>query len=189
MGRLELEDLVLRHREELRAHIERQAGGLLRFESAEDLVHGLIANVFDHPFEARSKDEDRAWLFAAAGNYLAQRWRYWSALKRDTGRLIRTGMQTWSGSGEAHGLDALAASQTGVSTFAHRREQLVLATRALALLLPRDRQLVELAAEGLSNEELGERVGLSAAAAAKAKVRAIERLRKTHLLVQRGHAD
>ena len=74
MGRAELEALVLRHRAELRRHLERQAGGLLRFESAEDLLHGLIAILFDRPFEPRSAEEDRAWLFTAAHNFLAQIW-------------------------------------------------------------------------------------------------------------------
>lgn len=179
-----LERLLVDERAELAAYVERQAGGLLRFESAEDLLQGLLTSLLTRTFESRSPEQDRAWLRTSARNFLVQRWRYWSALKRDSGRLMRSGLQTWSGAGGE--LDDVIASQTGVTTFASRREQLVLLTRALALLMPRDRELVELAAEGLSNRELGERVGMSESTAARAKGRAIERLRKTHLLVQRG---
>jgi DNA-directed RNA polymerase specialized sigma24 family protein len=183
--------LVVAHRVELARFLERQAGDLLRFEATEDLLHGLIASLLDRgaAFASRSPEEDRAWLYGAARHFLNMRRRYWSAIKRDSGRLLRTGLKSWSESGlsrdAANAIEAIAASQTGVSTFAGRREQLVLAMRALALLLPRDRELVEWAAEGLSNEAIAERTGTTVAAAAKAKSRAIERLRKTHLLVQK----
>ena len=178
--------LVVAHRVELARFLERQAGDLLRFEATEDLLHGLIASLLDRgaAFASRSPEEDRAWLYGAARHFLNMRRRYWSAIKRDSGRLLRTGLKSWSESGlsrdAANAIEAIAASQTGVSTFAGRREQLV-----LALLLPRDRELVEWAAEGLSNEAIAERTGTTVAAAAKAKSRAIERLRKTHLLVQK----
>jgi DNA-directed RNA polymerase specialized sigma24 family protein len=178
--------LVVAHRVELARFLERQAGDLLRFEATEDLLHGLIASLLDRgaAFASRSPEEDRAWLYGVARHFLNMRRRYWSAIKRDSGRLLRTGLKSWSESGlsrdAANAIEAIAASQTGVSTFAGRREQLV-----LALLLPRDRELVEWAAEGLSNEAIAERTGTTVAAAAKAKSRAIERLRKTHLLVQK----
>jgi DNA-directed RNA polymerase specialized sigma24 family protein len=76
-----------------------------------------------------------------------------------------------------------AATATGPTTFASRREQLVLATKALDLLLPRDRDLVKWSGEGLSTEEQARRLDLSAEAAGRARRRALDRFRKAFRLV------
>jgi RNA polymerase sigma factor (sigma-70 family) len=169
--------------------LERNAAGLLRFESAQDLYGGLALELLskDTLFESRSATEDLAWLRETARFYLANRRRYWSALKRDTGRLLRTGLAGATGSGSKQLAD-FAASQTGPSTFAFRREQLVILTQALSILPDRDRQLVELTSTGTSNEEIGHMLGVTASAAAKAKARALGRLRKAHELATRAVA-
>ena len=147
---------IARHRSE-RVHIVRgRAGALLRFEGATDLVSGLVVELLSRTpdFEARGPEADRAWLFEAARLHLANRRRHWSTLKRETSRLLRTGLQGGSETGpKSNPIEAFAASQTGPRTFAFRREQLVLLTQATAVLLPHDRRLVELVTADRSNEE------------------------------------
>ena len=137
---------IARHRSE-RVHIVRgRAGALLRFEGATDLVSGLVVELLSRTpdFEERGPEADRAWLFEAARLHLANRRRHWSTLKRETSRLLRTGLQGGSETGpKSNPIEAFAASQTGPRTFAFRREQLVLLTQATAVLLPHDRRLVE----------------------------------------------
>ena len=186
----DLERVLTEQRDELLRFLERNAASLLRFESAQDLYGGLVLDLLSRTpeFTSLSPAADRAWLREAARFHLANRRRYWTALKRDTGRLMRTGMAERSAAGSSWGtpLDGVAASQTGPSTFADRREQVVLLTQALSVLPERDRRLVELASAELSNEDIGLELGLSAAAAAKAKSRALERLRKAHELAVRA---
>lgn len=185
----DLERVLSEHRGELVAYIRRHAAGLLRFESAQDLYGGLALELLskDALFESRSVAEDMAWLHETARFYMANRRRYWGALKRDTGRLLRTGLGGVTESGSSD-LAEFAASQTGPSTFAFRREQLVLLTQALSILPERDRRLVELASTGASNEDIAGRLDLTVSAAAKAKSRALERLKKAHQLAARSEA-
>ena len=184
-----LESALTEHRAELITYIKLHAAGLLRFESAQDLYGGLVLELLSKGalFESRSPVEDTAWLRETARFYMANRRRYWSALKRDTGRLMRTGLGGANPS-SAGGLVDFAASQTGPSTFAFRREQLVILTQALSVLPERDRRLVELASTGASNEDIAGQLGLSHSAAAKAKSRALERLKKAHELAARSEA-
>jgi DNA-directed RNA polymerase specialized sigma24 family protein len=184
-ARSRLEAALLEARPDLLQFLGRHAGPLvLRFESAEDLVQGLSSDLLARrPAPPQAPGEVRPWLFGAARNFAASRRRYWMACKRGSGKVLRLAAST-----ETATLGSLidpAASQAGPSTVAWKREQLVLAARALSLLLPKDRQLVEWASEGLSNAAIGERLGSTAPAAARAKARALERLRKTHELVLR----
>ena len=185
-SRARLHGLLSGLREELIGFLAQRAGPqLLRFEAAEDLAQGLIAELLGrNSSPPREADDARAWAFGAARRYAAERRRHWGALKRDGGRVLR-----FAAADETRTLGPMldpAASQTGPSTFAWRREQLVLAARAISLLLPRDRELVELASRGATNEEVAQELGLSTSAAARAKARALERLRKTHELVVRS---
>jgi DNA-directed RNA polymerase specialized sigma24 family protein len=56
----------------------------------------------------------------------------------------------------------------------------------MGLLLPRDRELVTWASNGLTGPEMATRLGISEEAAEKARARALERLRKAFSLVSRG---
>lgn len=176
--------IAAQHSELLR-FVERRAGGaLVRMESPEDLAQDVLARALRNAanFEWRDEAGLRAWLFEVARNHLQDRRVYWSALKRAGTAVLRL-------NGEFEGDDALreigdlAASVTGPSTFASRREQLAVAAKALALLLPRDRELVEGVAHGLSASEHALRLGLSTQAVESARKRALERLRKTFRLV------
>lgn len=87
-------------------------------------------------------------------------------------------------SGAAPVADVMA-SQTGPPTFAARREQLVLAAKATALLLPRDRKLVEWSSQGVSLNEMTTRLGVGIDNVTRARSRPLKRLRKTHELALR----
>jgi hypothetical protein len=80
-----------------------------------------------------------------------------------------------------------AGEDTGPQTFADRREQLDVAVKALALLLPRDQNLVRWASEGVDIQEQASRLGLSYDAAERAGARACERFRKAFRLARRAH--
>ena len=79
-----------------------------------------------------------------------------------------------------------AATATGPSTFAERRELLVLATKALTSLPQRDVDLVRWRSEGLGIDEQSERLGLSYAATQRAGLRALERFQAAFELVLRA---
>ena len=57
--------------------------------------------------------------------------------------------------------------------------------KALAVLLPRDQQLVRWSSEGLDSGAMAERLGISRDAADRARLRALERFRKAHRLLAR----
>lgn len=186
----ELERRIADQRAEILRFIERRAGGaLIRMESPEDLTQDVLARALRHSatFEWRDEASFRAWLYEVARNHLEDRREYWSALKRAGTQVLRLG--GWGESdGERFEPNDLAASVTGPSTFAARREQLAVAAKALALLLPRDRELIDGLTQGLSATEHAVRLGTSASAVESARKRALERLRKTFRLVlgQRG---
>jgi DNA-directed RNA polymerase specialized sigma24 family protein len=171
------------------ASIVRDEAGpaLLRFDAPDDLVQGAIHEALRAADTLRWEGDApfRSWVCTIARRHLSARRDYWFAMKR-------------GGSGSGHGpnphphaagvlrltLSGLAASQAGPATFAFRREQILLATKALAALLPRDRDLVTWAAAGLTAPDMAARLGLSEDAADKARERALARLRKAFLLLQ-----
>ena len=185
--RAELERRIAQQRAELLRFVERRAGGaLIRMETPEDLTQDVLARALRHAGNFVWRDEAgfRAWLFEVARNHLEDRRAHWSALKRAGAQALRLG-----DTDELNlGVDDLAASVTGPSTFAARREQVGLAAKALALLLPRDRELIEGLVDGLTAAQHAERLGTSTALVESARKRALERLRKTFRLVlgQRG---
>jgi RNA polymerase sigma factor (sigma-70 family) len=181
-------ELLERNRLDVQRFVERRAGGaLIRMESSEDLAQDICARALRHSesFELRDEPSFRAWLFEIARNHLEDRRDYWSALKRAGSDVLRLGAADVSGGWPAEVRD-VAASVTGPSTFASRREQLAIAARALSLLLPRDRELVEAIAGGQTAAEQARQMGLSASAVESARKRALERLRKTFKLVLGG---
>ena len=180
-------DLLEAHGGVLRALVRAEAKGLLRFESEEDLLQGIRQRVLETvaDFEDRGPQAAAGWLRTVARSWLSRRRAYWSALKRDGGAMLRfTG--TWSGGATEGAAPLPAGTLTGPATRADRREQLTLAVRALDLLLDRDRELVRLSCQGLSTAEIAGRLELSPEAAARARLRAIERLRKAYQLVSRA---
>ncbi len=177
--------LLAQYRPQLLAFAQREAGiPLLRFESADDLVQGIHQEALGSAdrFEWRSEKEFLGWVFTIARHCLSARRAHWFALKRNCGKLLRL---TWGHPGadaSSYRLDP-ADTATGPATFADRRELLVLATKAIAMLLPRDRDIVRWTTEGMGVQEQAARLGLSYDAASRAQSRALERLRKAYRLV------
>jgi RNA polymerase sigma factor (sigma-70 family) len=187
------ERLLQHSRGEIQRYVEKRAGGaLIRMESSEDLAQDICARALRHrgTFEWRDEVSFRAWLFEIARNHIEDRRDYWSALKRAGTDLLRMGAVD-SRDASWRELSNIAASVTGPSTFAVRREQLALAAKSLALLLPKDRTLVEGIAAGQSTQDQATQLGLSVPATESARKRALERLRKTFKLVagERGSSS
>lgn len=180
--------LVAERYAELLALARRRAGGaLLRVETAEDLAQGISAHALAQGSGAHVPEapaDAAAWLFRVAENYLHDRRDHWAALKRSGSRVLRAGLA--DADGDSVAMSAHAASVTGPSTFAVRREQLQLAACALDLLLPRDRELVNGVCAGLAVDEQARSLGLSYDAAVAARGRALERLRSCFRIVRGG---
>ncbi len=179
-----LADLLVRHRAALQEFLRREASGLLRYESVEDLAQGVHVRALQETgsFEYRSEKQFFAWLFAVARHHIADRHDYWSALKRGAGRVLR---YTLGGSSAEQNSAVLlpAGVEPGPQTFATRRELVAQTARALAALPPRDRDLVRWQSEGIDVDERAARLGLSYAAAQRASLRAVERFKKTFRLL------
>ncbi len=178
-----LTDLLVTYREDLVAYLGREAGGLLRFESADDLAQAVHMRLFEgaEGFEYRGEKAFLALLHKVARAVVADRHDYWSAMKRGSGRILRiTTRLTGNPVGQ------LPAGATGPATFASRRELLVLSARALAVLPDRDRKLVRWAGEGVPLGVQAERLEVSYAAAQRAGLRAMERFRKAFQLISKS---
>ena len=178
-----LADLLIRHRYDLLWYVERHAGPLLRFETAEDLLQGIHLRAIERGqgFQYRGEEAFLGWLYRVARSCLADRKEHWTAIKRKPSRLLRLT--------EAGGEDDAAAPPspaTSPPSFAERKEQLALAIQALAVLLPRDRNLVRWTSEGLTTHEQAERLGISSIAAERARQRALERFKKAYRLLARS---
>lgn len=182
-----LESLLARHGPSMLPFLARNAGPLLRFETAEDLLQGLQVRALERGAEFIYQGEKQffAWLHALARDHIRDRRRYWSAMKRGPARLLRL-TDAASATTDPAAVREPAVRRTGPSTFASRREQLALAVKALAALLPRDRDLVSFHAEGLTIQETADRLGLSYDAAERARARALERFRKAFRLIEGG---
>jgi len=182
----DLPELLVQHRVHLLRFVERRAGPVLRFETADDLVQGVHLHALEHKhkFEYRGVEPFLAWLHEVARRYVGDRRDHWSALKRRPAQLFRLTQAATTGGG---GVAEPAERRTGPSTFAARREQLELAVQALDMLMPRDRELVRWTSEGFDDEDIAHKLHLEPKSAARARQRALDRFRTAHqLLIQRG---
>ena len=123
------------------------------------------------------------WLYRVAKSYLADRKNHWAALKRKPSRLLRLTEGDVAASQDAV---SPADPADGPVTLASRREQLALVVKALAVLMPRDRDLVRWSSEGLTTAEQAERLRISRVAAERARRRALERFRKAYRILARA---
>ena len=182
-----LAELLASRHETLVRYCLRHAGRLLRFETAEDLAQGvqLAALKRERRFELRSEGEFEAWLFTLARGYLTDRLRYWSRLKRHSGVLLRITSADPGATADPRAVSEPVLDRTGPSTFAARREQVVLAMKALSFLGPRDQQLVTAYRDGLTINEIAEQLSIAYDAARIAQGRALERFRKSFALLTR----
>jgi DNA-directed RNA polymerase specialized sigma24 family protein len=182
-----LPDLLLAHRGRIETMVRFEARGLLRFETEEDLVQGILARALERGTSFAYRDDPSffSWIRRTAESYLADRRAHWGALKRRAGRVLRL---TQGGGGEPAPGSALEppSDATGPSTIASRREQIGLVMKALDLLLPKDRDLVRWSADGVDVEETARRLGIGYEAAGKARQRALDRFRKSFELVSGG---
>ncbi len=169
--------------------VRRRAGRLLlRLETADDLAQGICAHLLERDARPSEGNEaaQRAWLFTAGERWLADRRDHWLALKRRGGEVLRLAGGAHD-SADLGAIRELAASVTGPSTFAVRREQLSLAALALDMLLPRDRALVEGICAGLDVAEQAAQWSIGRDAAEKARQRALARFRDCFEIARRGH--
>lgn len=182
-----MEDLLMRHRDVLVRYLHRKGSGLLRFESAEDLAQAVHIKAIqaEHRFDYRGDDAFIGWICTLGRQHIADRNAYWKAQKRNAGPMLRiTYGSATTGSG-AKGVSP-AAAQQGPTTFAGVREQVEVAARAIATLPPRDAQIVELIRAGADVEDVARELGVSYAAAQRARLRSIERFRKAFELLTRS---
>ena len=179
--------LLAAHREALRAMLLRRASGLLRFESADDLVQGVHVRALEARahFEYQGDREFFGWLARVARQHIAHRHRHWRALRRSAGRVLRFQASESLRLDRGGGAPEPAVSATGPPTAAFRREQVEVAAQALAMLFPRDQDLVRWITDDVAIDEIARRLGVSHAAAKKARLRALERFRKTFEIVAR----
>ncbi len=181
----DLSPLLGAHRNVLLGFVRRHGGLCLRHETEDDLVQGVHMQAIAQAarFEYRSHPEFEAWVLRIARGHLSDRRAYWTASKRRPERLLRL----TSGDGRAPGaVREPAARIAGPVTRADRADRLRLAEETLTLLLPRDAELVRGQADGLTLEDEATRLGISYAAAQKARERALERYRKAFVLLAKG---
>ena len=184
----EVERLLGDSRGELLDFVRRRAGSsLLRVETADDLVQGVCAHVLERGLDASLLDhrQQRAWLLRVADNFVKDRRDYWAALKRSGSLVLRSSLNE-SVSPDMRLVGDLAASVTGPSTFAMRREQVAVAAVALDMLLPRDRELIHGLCNGLELAEQARSLGLTYDAAQRARTRAVDRFQRTFRLALQG---
>lgn len=173
-----LATLLDRHRPRLVRWFERKGRGLARFESPEDLAQGVHLHAIHHEdrFTYQGEEAFVGWLLKLAGQHLARRIEHWTALKRDAGPMLRISFD--------RGIDP-TARQTGPVTRAEKNEQLDVAALAMEGLPPRDRELVRLLIRDVPIDEIARGLGISKAAAQRARLRAIERFRKIYRILER----
>ncbi len=167
-----LGDLLVQHQRDLEAWVRAHAGRrILRYESCSDVVQAIICAALEqeHNFEYQGERPFLAWMYRVARHALLDRARYWSATRRDSTKVIRL-LEA-----ESRELDP-PASITSPSSRAARREQILLVTKALSGLPERDRELVGMAARGMTMGEIARALELSPNTAKQARRRALERL-------------
>lgn len=171
------EELLERSRPELVGFMGGHGGHLLRLESPEDLAQGALLDALHvaDGFRYEGDDAFMAWLRVIARQHLARRREHWATAKRRAISLLR--IDARAGDTSAPGVDP-TASQTGPRTFAERREQLALAMRAVSTLGERDRTLIEAVVQDTSISALAQQLGVSEAAAQRARLRAVDRFRR-----------
>ncbi len=184
MNARELSAMLEEHRPQLQRFIARHAGATLKRETVDDLTQGVHLKAISRAgdFEYRSRPEFEAWVVRIARAHMADRHAHFSAAKRRPERLLRL-TRSDSDTRDPASERMPAAATPGPATSADNAEQLRLAQRALTLLLPRDADLVRAEADGLSIQDQADELGISYAAAQRARLRALERYRRAFRLL------
>ena len=148
--------------------------GLRAKEGAADLVQEtfLVAQRQFYRFEGRTEAELLLWLKAILRNTSAH-------LRRSFRSNCRNATREVSLDADSSLAQKLRDQDSSPSGIASRRELVMILRSAIERLPPRDRQVIWLKQhDELTFEELGRRLAISAVAARKAWLRAIERLRQ-----------
>ncbi len=179
-----LASLLDAHRGRLLRFVRRRAAGLMRYESDEDLVQGihLRALMEEDRFVSEGDRGFEAWIVRVARGHLAKRRRYWSVRGRRAGGPSRLTATTLGGGSSVREPTARGA---GPRTALLRGEELGHVGQAIAVLLPRDRALLQWSSEGIPVEEVARRLGLSRESAGRVRLRALERFRTAFEAISR----
>jgi RNA polymerase sigma factor (sigma-70 family) len=183
----QLGDLLTRWRGDLVRFAERHGGEVLRHESAEDLVQGvhLRALAAADTFTWQGEKPFLAWMHALARAHISDRREHWAAAKRDAGRLLRL-TDDPARTSDPRAVASPPEVRRGPATAASHADEVRLALQALSLLSPRDRELVGWESEGVAIDDQAARLGVTYEAAQRARLRAIERFRKTFAVLARA---
>lgn len=181
----DFEQLVLERSDRIEAVVRRYAGALLRIETVDDLAQDARLRALERrdAFEWRGPEAFDGWLRTVVRSHLEDRRVYWNAARRNAGHLLRVSLAAPE-SGAPRGVEPIS-SRTGPLTFAERRDQMELAMQALATLLPRDQRILELERADATVEELAEELDVTPTAAARARLRALDRFRRAFDLYSR----
>jgi RNA polymerase sigma-70 factor (ECF subfamily) len=160
-----------------------------RVEMSDVVQEVLVEVVRQFPqFTGQKEEALVGWLRRLVGQKLADLGRYHSRVKRAgastalplEGAVPNAVVGRRPGEESGRLLDVLALSQTSPSQAASRREQIVLLADALAALPETEADVVWLyAAEGLSFEAIGERIGLSRKSTGGVFARGLQRLKRS----------
>ncbi len=177
-----------RTRDQLGKWVEREARGLLKRESVDDVVAGIHARALSQleGFELRTDAEGFNWLKTIARQHVLDRQKYFAALRRQGGEMLRITSASLGDTPDARPGVQVAGRMTGQVTYAMRREAIDLAAKAIASLLPRDQEIVRRTVDGASVEDVAKEFRMSYDAAEQARRRAMERFKKAYELLSRG---
>ena len=176
-----LDTLLVAHLDTLAAIVRKKGRHLLRHETAEDLVQGMVASALQSAggFEYQGDAQLLGWLRKVAERYIRDRSEYWNADKRTP--LPRHSITTSDPSTltPARGVNPPARAP-GPATGASQKDEVEAALRAIATLSQRDREILQWLKEGVEPDEMADLLGVSLDAARQAKRRAIERFRDAY---------
>ena len=174
-----IEALLVEHLPHLQRYLGRNVGRLVAGkESLSDLVQSVCREALeraqDGRLELRGEGEFVQWLYKAAMMKILNRHRYWSAGRRDAGEVPIGEDRTEGGDGVP-----VAGQDPTPSEGAIHHEELDAFARAFGQLDAEQQAVLILAhVEGLPHEEIGERLGVSAAHSRTKLSRALARLAK-----------
>ena len=148
------------HLPALRAYVATRVDRLVDAkESRADIVQSVCREVLAHMqrFEHGSETEFRQWLYRTAERKIIDRYRYWTAEKRDATRELPPAEGPDSGGGPQPVAPSPSPSQQAIA-----REELLRTSRAFDELPAAYREVIVLARlQGLAHAEIARRMGRS----------------------------
>ncbi|HTE05059.1 MAG TPA: sigma-70 family RNA polymerase sigma factor [Planctomycetota bacterium] len=139
---MDLDAMLTAHLPALRAYVRHRADRLVsRKESVSDLVQSVCREVIEHldRYEHPSAEGFRQWLFRTAERKIIDRYRYYTAEKRDAGREIDEGTPTTppalflTPSRDAIGREDLAAAEAAFARLSGPAQEVIMLSRVQGL--------------------------------------------------------